>query len=135
MNHQFKIALLWILIVFCYLLHGYYHVAELFFGVDIKIPDAKGEVPLSSHLFSLLIEIVPLSAGLAALYVTRKWFTWASLVFAILLGLLNVVHLVMTFMHESSDIRQLALLAFIIAVNILLVKELNISRKSSIIPN
>lgn len=132
MNHQIKTALLWVLIVFCYLWHGYYHLAELFFGADIKIPGAKGTVPLASHLFSLTIEVLPLSAGVATLYITRKWFVWTSLVFAVLLALLNVVHLGTTVIHESGDIRQLALLTLILAVNVLLVKEINASRRNTV---
>ena len=129
MNLQIRITLLWLLLVFCFLVHGYYHVAELFFGVDIAIPGATGKVPLAAHFFSLLVEILPLIIALATMYVTKKWFLWGSFVFAILLLLLNIVHLVQTVMHEPGEIRQVALLSFIIVVNWLLVRDLNKHRK------
>lgn len=124
MNIQLRTGILWILIVLCYFIHGYYHLAGLFFGVDIKVPEAKGEVPLASHLFSIFIELLPLSAGLAALFVWKKWFLWASLIFAILLGVLNLIHLGATLIKEASDFRQLGLLVYIIVVNLLLIREI-----------
>lgn len=132
MQSQLRIAILWFLIVFCYLIHGYYHVAELFFGVDIKVPDAKGKVPLAAHLFSVFIEIIPLVLGLLSLYRNAKWLQWVSFIFAILLGLLNLVHLVQTVMAEPGEIRQVVLLTFILIVNILLIIDANRLRKGRI---
>lgn len=130
MPTQLKTVVLWFLIVFCYLIHGYYHLGELFFGVDIKVPDATGSVPMAVHIFSILIEILPLSIGLISLYKTAKWFIWMSFIFAILLGLLNLVHLGETIAKEPGEIRQLALLSFIVVVNILLILEINRQRKA-----
>jgi hypothetical protein len=129
MNIQLRTAILWILIIICYFIHGYYHLSELFYGVDIKIPGATGEVPLSSHLFSLLIEILPLSMAVATLFIVKNWFAWANFILAILFGLLNAVHLAETVMGESSDIRQIALLSLVIVINILLISDTNKQRK------
>lgn len=131
MQSQLRIAILWFLLVFCYLLHGYYHLAELFFGIDIKVPDAKGAIPISAHLFSVFIEILPLSLGLLSLYNTAKWLRWLSFIFAIILGLLNLAHLGGTIVQEAGEIRQLVLLTFILAVNVLLIRETNRQRKGS----
>lgn len=131
MQSQLRVAILWFLLVFCYLLHGYYHLAELFFGVDIKTPDAKGVVPVSAHLFSVCIEILPLALGLLSLYKMAKWLQWTSFIFAIVLGLLNIAHLGGTIAQEAGEIRQLALLAFILIVNVLLIRETNRQRKGS----
>lgn len=130
MSTQLRTALLWFLLVFCYLLHGYYHIAELFFGVDIKVPNATGSVPMAVHLFSVFIEIIPLSIGLISLYKTAKWFMWTSFIFAIILGLLNLIHLGQTIAKEPGEIRQLALLSFIVVVNILLILDINKQRKT-----
>jgi hypothetical protein len=129
MQSQLRVAILWFVLVFCYLIHGYYHLAELFFGVDIKVPDAKGAVPVSAHLFSVFIEILPLALGLLSLYKTAKWLQWVSFIFAILLGLLNLVHLGGTIAQEAGEIRQVVLLTFILVVNILLIRETNRQRK------
>lgn len=131
MHPQLRTAILWFLLVFCYLFHGYYHLAELFFGVDIKIPDAGGVVPLSAHLFSVFVEIFPLVLALLSLYTLPKWLQWASFIFAVILGLLNLVHLAGTVAKEVGEIRQVILLSFIVVVNIMLIRETNRQRKRS----
>lgn len=124
MHAQVRIVLLWLIIVLCFFIHGYYHLAELFFGIDIKVEGATGKVPLSTHLFSLLIEIAPLTLLVLHLYRSGKTFLWISLVFAGLLALLNLVHFGATVLNEASDIRQIALLSLIFIVNLILVKEI-----------
>lgn len=124
MQAQVRIVLLWLIIVLCFFIHGYYHLAEIFFDIDIKVEGADGKVPLATHLFSVLIEIVPLTLAVLHLYRKGKIFLWISLVFAGLLAILNLVHLGATVWNEVSDIRQIALLAFIPIVNLVLVKEI-----------
>lgn len=121
---QLRAALLWLIIVVCYFLHGYYHLAELFYGVKIELPDAKGEVPLSAHLFSVLLEAVPLSFCVMLLYPAKKAGLWISLVFAALLFILNAIHLFGTLRSEIGEVRQVVLLAFILVVNFLLIVAL-----------
>jgi len=130
MNLQVRTTILWILLVFCFLLHGYYHVAELFYGINIALDGAKGEVPVSAHIFSIMIDLLPLTIGVAALYCTGRSFIWFSLIIALLLLLLNLVHLVMTVYHEPREYRQLVLLTLIIFINALLIKDLNSGRKA-----
>lgn len=124
MHTQVRIVLLWLIIVLCFFIHGYYHLAEIFFGIDIKIEGATGKVPLATHLFSLLIEIVPLTLLVLHLYRRGRIFLWISLIFAGLLAILNLVHFGATVWNEAGDIRQIALLSFIFIVNLLLVKEI-----------
>jgi len=130
MNLRLRTAFLWVLIVFCYLVHGYYHISGLFFGIDVRMPDATGKMPLAMHFFSLLVEILPLGMAVASLYVNRKWFGWANFLLAILFTLLNILHLGETVMQEADDIRQLALLSLVIVINILLVMDTNKFRKA-----
>lgn len=126
---QTKSVILWILLVFCYFIHGYYHLAELFFGMDIKVPDASGKVPTAVHIFSSVVEILPLAIGLATLYINAKWFRWIGFILAIIFVLLNIVHLVQTVFIEPDDIRQVVLLSFIVVLNLVLIKETNKHRK------
>jgi hypothetical protein len=130
MNLQIRAALLWGMIVFCYLVHGYYHISGLFFGIDIKMPDATGQMPLSMHFFSLLLEILPLGLAVASLYAKKKWFNWTNFILAILFLLLNVFHLGETIMQEADDIRQLALLSLVVIINLLLVMDTNQLKKT-----
>jgi hypothetical protein len=54
-----------------------------------------------------------------------------SFISAIRHGLLNLVHLGSTVAKEAGEIRQVALLTFILVVNILLIRETNRQRKGS----
>lgn len=119
-----RITILWLVIAFAFVMHGYYHLAELFFGVDIKIEGATGKVPINAHLFSTVVEIIPLVLGIWFLFRVRKGLLWFSYIFALILCMLNLVHWVSTVMHEPGEIRQAVLLALIVVVNILLCKEL-----------
>lgn len=132
MNLQLRTAVLWGLIVFCYLVHGYYHISGLFFGIDVRMPEANGQMPMAMHFFSLLVEILPLGMAVASLYVNRKWFAWTNFILAILFTVLNVFHLGETIMKEADDIRQLALLSLVVVINLLLVMDTNRLRKMDI---
>ncbi len=123
-NQNYKIAFLWLLIVIGFILHGYYHLAELFFGIDIKLHDAKGEVPIGTHLFRIVLEIFTLIFVLLSVYISKKIFYRISFAWAIVLGILNLAHLGGTIANEIGEISQVALLAFILATNILLSIEL-----------
>lgn len=121
---RIRIAFLWTLLVLGFVLHGHYHLAELFYGKDIKIPDATGEVPVVAHVFSILLEILPLLIAVAIFYTMKKWYIWTSLIIAGLLALLNLVHLVQTVLHEPGDLRQVVLLSYLVFINTLLLTDL-----------
>jgi hypothetical protein len=46
MNTQTKAAFYRLLLGVCFLTHNVLHMYGLFYGIDIRLPDAAGEVPL-----------------------------------------------------------------------------------------
>lgn len=119
-----KIALLWLLIAISYSMHSIYHLSELFFGIDIKLPDANGKVPLNIHFFRIATEVFTLLMVVLTIKIKARAYNWFSFIWACLLGILNLVHFVSTFIREPSEISQIALLAFVLAVNVLLAIEI-----------
>ncbi|MFT4205028.1 MAG: hypothetical protein QM610_14080 [Chitinophagaceae bacterium] len=130
MNPNIRVPFLWLTISVCYIMHGSYNLSALFFGVDIKLPDAKGVVPAGTHVFRILVEILVLVVFLISLYAKSKTFYVFSYVLAILFALLNIVHLAETITTEIQDYSQLALLSFVVVANILLVMDSQRSWKS-----
>jgi len=125
MNIKVRISFLWLSISVCFLLHSVYHLSELFFGIDIKTPEANGTVPVAAHLFRIVVELGVLIMFLLSLYAKSKSYYVFSYVWAVLLGILNVVHLGGTIVSEFQEYSQLTLLAFIVVVNIFLIIDSN----------
>ncbi|GAB3008317.1 hypothetical protein GCM10027051_05670 [Niabella terrae] len=123
MNSFVRLSFLWFSITVCYILHNIYHLSELFFGIDIKLPDAAGEVPMATHLFRLLVDLSVLVFFLTSLYGRGKRFFISSYVWAMLLLILNIVHLGGTIASEWKEYSQLALLSFIVVLNLMLLLE------------
>lgn len=120
---QFRIAFLWLLIVIGYIYHGQFHLSELLYGVDIRIPNTNGQIPMGMHIFRILVELVTLLMVLLTLYIPKKGFKAFSFVWAILLGVLNLFHLGETLVKEFNDLSQIVLLTFVLAANILLIAD------------
>lgn len=121
---KFRIIFLWLLVLVGFMLHNGYHLAELFFGIDIKIPDANGTVPVSAHIFKIIADLPILLLILATLYSTSRMFYRFSFVCALLLCLLNAWHFVGTVSHDVRDFSQIALLLVIFIANLILVHRL-----------
>lgn len=123
MNKQTKISFLWLVIAIGYIFHSTYHLSGAIFGADIRLPDSTGEVPVIMYVFRIVLEIFTLTLVLLTLYFSGKTFRWFSFIWACILGILNLVHLVETIIGEPSELSQLTLLAFIFAANIVLILE------------
>ena len=129
MDTTIKITFCWSLIIIGFIFHTQYELSGLFFGEDIKMPKADGEMPYSAHYFNILVHIIPLFFALLTLFFNNKIFKIVSLMYAGLLLLLNVFHLVATGAENIFNLSQMFLLTFITVVNILLTVSINKWRK------
>ncbi|PXY44830.1 hypothetical protein [Flavobacterium hydrophilum] len=129
MNTITKISFCWLLIVVALAYHVQYEMSGLFFGKDIKSPEATGEIPYGLHYFNIAVTIIPLFFALLTAFVNDKSFVVASLVYAILFLLLNVFHVITTAMEDISNLTQMTLLTFVTVANVLLVLSINKWRK------
>ena len=119
-----KIAILWLIIAVCYTLHIVYHLSGLFYGIDIKMDDATGEVSPATHVFRIVTQLFTFTMAVLTLYIYTKTFYWVSLIWAALLGILNLIHVGQEIATEYQDYSQVALLLFISIVNTLLLWKL-----------
>lgn len=129
MNTTTKIAFCWLLIVVALAYHVQYELSGLFFGKNIKSPEATGEMPYGLHYFNIAVTIIPLFFALLTVFVNHKIFVIVSLVYAILFLLLNAFHVVTTGIEDVSNLTQMTLLTFVALANILLVLSINKWRK------
>lgn len=133
MNTITKIAFCWLLIVIALAYHVQYELSGLFFGKDIKSPEATGEIPYFLHYFNIAVTVIPLFFALLTPFANHKIFVNASLVYAVLFLLLNAFHVVATVMEDISNLSQMTLLTFAVAANVLLVLSINKWRKEQVI--
>lgn len=124
MNIQFRIAFIWLLIALCYLFHSNYHLSQVVFGIDIKISGASGHIPVSMHIMRLGLEVFSMLLALLTLYVEKKGFNLFLFIWAIVLLVLNALHLGETIYQEINDISQVGLLSFIVVANLFLISDI-----------
>lgn len=124
MSIQYRIAFIWLVIAVCYLFHSNYHLGQAAFGVDIKIKGATGMVPVAMHFMRLVLEVFSMLLALLTLYLTNKGYKLFLFIWAIILLLLNLVHVGETFYKEPGDISQAGLLSFVAVANIFLVLDI-----------
>ncbi|MDR0511085.1 MAG: hypothetical protein LBH06_08340 [Rikenellaceae bacterium] len=124
MNAQTKTAFCWLLLGICYLTHTLLHMFGLFYGADIRLPEATGEVSLWVQAFNTVIFTATLLMSFLSLLFFGKGFRRFSLVWGLLLLLLNLFHLATTLFVETFDLSQACLQAFVPAVNAVLAFEL-----------
>jgi hypothetical protein len=92
----------------------------LFYGADIRLPEATGEVSLGVQAFNTVIFTVTFLMALLSIHLSGKGFRWFSFVWSALFLLLNIFHLAATVFVEKFDLSQACLLTFVLAVNVLL---------------
>jgi hypothetical protein len=96
----------------------------IFFGVDLRLPDATGEVPLGTQIFNTVIFTVTFLMALLSITLSGRGFRWFSLVWSALFLLLNIAHLGEAIFVEAFDLSQVCLLSFVLVVNVLLIVAL-----------
>jgi hypothetical protein len=120
METKWRIAFCWLLLGACFILHSYFHLFGLFFGVDVTMPDAAGEVPLSMQVFNTIVQTGTFVLALLSIYLTAKGFLWFSFVWSLLFIVLNIFHWYETVFVEAFDLSQAVLLTFVPVINVLL---------------
>ncbi|MDZ7936508.1 MAG: hypothetical protein U5M51_16415 [Emticicia sp.] len=120
MNNLQKIIILWLLFVVCMILHFNYHVGELFYGIDIKRPDANGVVPASAAIVRLVFQIAPMMFITFLMFIEKSWLRVFNFSVSILYTLANVAHLIQEIIGEKPDLSQINLLIFTLVASLLL---------------
>ena len=129
-NHQkttkmnIKASLLWLFLAIGFILHHIYGLFGVYYNESVMIDGATGEVPFIHHLYRILFEGMALVFCLCSLEITKKWYLWLAFIWAILLGLFNIYHVISAFMYEPSNCSEILILLWMVLVNALLVSHL-----------
>lgn len=124
-----KISLLWIFIAIGFIFHHIYGLATVFFNESVFIEGSNGETPFWAHQWRVLMEGLALTFGLLTLEVSKKWFRIITFIWAIILGLFNVYHIITAVMYEASNISEILILLLLVIANIFLIKNIDTWRK------
>ncbi|RAV29155.1 hypothetical protein [Sinomicrobium soli] len=121
-----NIIILWIFLALGWIVHHLYGVMNIYYTETLAAEGATGEVPLDHHLYRVLFEGFCLLFALLTIEVSKHWFKVASLVWAVLSGLYNIYHLVLSLIYEGSNISEIFILVLVTVASVFLV--LNIRR-------
>lgn len=127
-----KISLLWIFIAIGFIFHHIYGLATVFFNESVFIEGSNGETPFWAHQWRILMEGLALTFGLLTIEVSKKWFILTSFVWAIILGLFNVYHIITAVMYEASNISEILILLLLVIANAFLINNINKWRKEAV---
>ncbi|CAM1359966.1 PepSY-associated TM helix domain-containing protein [Tenacibaculum xiamenense] len=125
-----KISLLWIFIAIGFILHHVYGLALIYFKESVLIEGSTGETPFWAHQWRILMEGLALTFGLLSLEISKKWFIQISYVWAIIVGLFNVYHVITAIIYEASNISEILILLLLVIASIFLIKNINQWRKN-----
>lgn len=121
-NPAFRLIVLWILVIIGMILHFNYHVSEIFYGINVVRPEAKGVVPASAHVIKNIFYHVPLLIITSILYFTGKWHKLALFIIGLAFTASHAMHLAGEFKHTTYDLSQIPLLVIVLFVSLLINK-------------
>ena len=117
-THRVQLSLLWLVMVVGMMLHFDYHVSGIFYGIELKRPNATGEFPPTIWLIRFVFQLAPMMAVTFLLFFEAQWFRVAHFGVSILYTLAHASHLIREF--EKPDMSQLNLLSLVLVVSLLL---------------
>jgi len=88
--------------------------------------EATGAVPTVHHIYRIIFEGLAFFFGILTLEVSKNWFKWTSFIWANLLGIFNVYHLIEAIINETSNVSEIFILALVVIASAFLI--LNIKK-------
>lgn len=120
-----KIISLWILLLLGFIFHHIYGLASVFFNESVFIEGSTGETPFWAHQWRILMEGLAFFFAVLTVQISKIWFRWTSFIWAILVALFNVYHVVEAIMYEATNYSEIFILLLMAIASIFLVINLN----------
>lgn len=117
-THRIQLSLLWLLMVVGIMLHFDYHVSGIFYGIDLKRPNATGEFPPTIWLIRFVFQLAPMITVTFLLFFEQQWLRVAHFGVSLLYTLIHTLHLIREL--QKPDMSQLNLLSLVLVVSLLL---------------
>lgn len=104
------------------ILHFNYHVSGIFYGIDVKRPNASGTVPAIAQLLKTAFYHLPMIFIVALLYFKHKWFRLSMLIISLPYTISHIMHVWGEFKKPEIDLAQVPLLSLVLIFSLLLNK-------------
>lgn len=127
---KLKISSLWIFIAIGYIFHHIYGLASVYFTQSVFIEGSTGETPMWAHQWRILMEGLALAFGLLTIELSKKGFIITSLIWAVIVGIFNVYHIITAFLYEPGNYSELFILFLLVVASLFLVSNLLQWKKS-----
>jgi hypothetical protein len=119
---QFRLVILWLLLLVGMILHFNYHVSKIFYGINVARPGSDGTIPLMAHLLKNVYYHVPMLFIVALLYFKRKGFRFFMLVVSVPYTLSHMAHVWDELHKPELNWAQIPLLGLILVFSVMLNK-------------
>ncbi|WP_062060717.1 PepSY-associated TM helix domain-containing protein [Aquimarina longa] len=136
-NHQnyipmrTKIIMLWMFIILGFIFHHIYGLATVFFKESVFIEGSTGETPFWAHQWRILMEGLAFLFAILTVQLSRIWFRWASFIWASIVALFNIYHVIEAILHEATNYSEIFILLLMAIASVFLVMNLNKWRKEN----
>ena len=104
------------------ILHFNYHVSGIFYGIDVKRPNANGTIPAMAQLLKTVFYLFPMIFIVALLYFKQKWFRLSIFIISLPYTISHVMHVWGEFKKPEIDLAQVPLLSLVLIFSLLLNK-------------
>ena len=133
MNTSVKVSFYWLLIAFGLVLQSNIELMQrVFFSAEVNNASGAEGIPTPVHILFLVSMIIPaIFSFLNTKLSENKIFIWISIVYAILLLIINVYHFIADGISDLSNISKIITLLFVPIINAFLVFELFQLRKGN----
>ncbi len=120
MKNNYRLIVLWILLVIGMILHFNYHIGGLMYGIDVVGKKADGSIPSSLILIRNIFYHLPMIWVVCLLYCSKKWGFVLFFILSILYLLANAAHLTEELFRVKKDISQITLLTTVFIISFVL---------------
>jgi len=116
-----KIIILWTFIVVGFIFHHIYGLATVFFKESVFIEGSTNETPFWAHQWRILMEGLALLFAILTVQISKKWFRWLSFIWAIIVALFNIYHVIEAILYEATNYSEIFILFLMVIVSVFLV--------------
>lgn len=120
MRNNYRLIVLWILLVIGMVLHFNYHISGLIYGINVVKDNADGSIPVGLIFIRNIFYHLPMLWVVLLLYCFKKWTYVMFFVISILYLLANLAHVSGEIFSGKNDISQITLLSTVFIVSIVL---------------
>jgi hypothetical protein len=117
--HQNRLVVLWLLLLIGMILHFNYHVSDIFYGIDVARPGARGQVPWSTFYIKTIYYHLPIVFILVLLYTAHRLVKVLTFGIGLLYTASHMVHLFKEIAQKATSVQSFTQINLLIMVLVL----------------